>query len=164
MKQKTKNTTVAVSPELYHPTRQLAAVYHAPVAYLLQRMPTALKAVRFSKPGPQTAAATQPTPSKKDAALFCCTAAKPDLNHSLSATCKDRIAVRTVKVRQYDDDNLHILNHLSKRPKPRSDTVRQGVKRSVVGTAHEFPGCIISSSGINLPPQLSRNSQGFTFK
>jgi hypothetical protein len=51
-----KNITVAVSPELYRQTRMLAAEYDstvtAMVAYLLERMPKALKAARFPVGGP----------------------------------------------------------------------------------------------------------------
>jgi hypothetical protein len=59
-----RNITVAVSPELYRQTRMLAAEYDATVttlvAYLLERMPTALKAARFPVGGPQSAASAQP--------------------------------------------------------------------------------------------------------
>jgi hypothetical protein len=62
-----KNITVAVSPELYHQTRMLAAQYQttvtAMVAFLLERMPRLLKASRFPGPNPApTALPATPTP------------------------------------------------------------------------------------------------------
>jgi cell division septation protein DedD len=62
-----RNITVAVTPELYRQTRMLAAEYDstvtALVAYLLERLPKALKAARFPVGGPQAAAPAKPTQS-----------------------------------------------------------------------------------------------------
>jgi len=90
-----RNITVAVSPELYRQTRMLAVEYDttvtALVAYLLERMPKALKSARFPVGGPQSAVSTLPTPSAsapasstippthspEKIAPSCCTAVNP---------------------------------------------------------------------------------------
>ncbi len=60
-----RNITVAVSPELYRQTRMLAVEYDttvtALVAYLLERMPRALKAARFPVGGPKSSPSALPT-------------------------------------------------------------------------------------------------------
>ncbi len=87
-----RNITVAVTPELYRQTRMLAVEYDttvtALVAYLLERMPKALKAARFPVGGPQptpsapptqsagqtpTSTADTPSPSPLKVAISCCT-------------------------------------------------------------------------------------------
>jgi hypothetical protein len=59
-----KNITVAVPVDLYRQTRKLAAEYDttvtAMVAYLLQRLPDALKRAHFPVGGPKWAPATRP--------------------------------------------------------------------------------------------------------
>jgi len=60
-----RNITVAVTPELYRQTRLLAAEYDttvtALVAYLLERMPYALKASRFPVGGPPATPKVSPS-------------------------------------------------------------------------------------------------------
>ena len=59
-----KNITVAVPVDLYRQTRKLAAEYDttvtAMVAYLLQKLPDALKRAHFPVGGPKWAPATRP--------------------------------------------------------------------------------------------------------
>jgi hypothetical protein len=68
---KIKHITVAVSPELYRQTRHLAAEYDstvtAIVAYLLERLPQALKAARFPVGG--ASAASKPTGPAQEAVI-----------------------------------------------------------------------------------------------
>lgn len=104
-----RNITVAVSPELYRQTRMLAAEYDstvtAMVAYLLERMPKALKAARFPAGGPKSAASTPPAPSsvppsRAESSLSCCTATNPPITPSISTSCEDGVGPDTVPVCQ----------------------------------------------------------------
>lgn len=115
-----RNITVAVTPELYRQTRMLAAEYDstvtALVAYLLQRLPKALKAARFPAGGPQAAApakpaqpasstaatsAMPPSPSAEKTVLSACTVANQNLTPSVSMASEDEIRQNTAPVRQY---------------------------------------------------------------
>jgi hypothetical protein len=64
---KVRNITVAVPPDLYRQTRRLAAEYDstvtAMVAYILQRLPRALKVVRFPVGGPKPSRSESSTPA-----------------------------------------------------------------------------------------------------
>jgi hypothetical protein len=111
-----RNITVAVSPELYRQTRMLAAEYDstvtAMVAYLLERMPKALKAARFPVGGPKPAASTPPAPSERQTApsyvtppptessLSGCTAVNLPIAPSLSMPCEAKTGTLTAPARQ----------------------------------------------------------------
>ena len=62
---KVKNITVCVSPEIYRQTRHLAAQYDSTVstivAWLLERLPSALERSRFPIGGPKPS--VQPSPA-----------------------------------------------------------------------------------------------------
>jgi hypothetical protein len=107
-----RNITVAVSEDLYRQTRILAAEYDttvtAIVAYLLERLPSALKRAGYpaggpksarsappapqTAPSPATASANAPSPSPVDLpapspmeiAVSPSTAPNPNLNHPVS--------------------------------------------------------------------------------
>lgn len=64
---KVRHITVAVTPELYRQTRLLAAEYDstvtAIVAYLLERLPNALKSSRYPVGGPKPLAMSPASPA-----------------------------------------------------------------------------------------------------
>jgi len=85
-----RNITVAVTPELYHQTRKIAAEYNTSVTdmvrFLLLALPEAVKAALYPGGRPQfgravylkarAAAQNQPTPSQKTE-ISSCTPVKP---------------------------------------------------------------------------------------
>jgi hypothetical protein len=121
-----RNITVAVTPELYRQTRKLAADYDstvtAIVAYLLERLPKALKNSRYPVGGPKSApsaspaqsaspssaSSTTPPPSQEKFAISACTAVNPHLNPSLSKSCEATPETNTAPVPQYATPNQHI--------------------------------------------------------
>jgi hypothetical protein len=131
-----RNITVAVSPELYRQTRLLAAEYDTTVtglvAYLLERMPKALKAARFPVGGPQSAASGQPqsggqipastanmptpspSPPPEKIALSGCEAVNPNLKPSLSVTCEGKPNSGTAPVAQYAEQDTQFKRLISK--------------------------------------------------
>jgi hypothetical protein len=142
-----KNITVAVSVDLYRQTRKLAAEYDttvtAMVAYLLQKLPDALKRAQFPVGGPKWAPATRPKPpaartaaaadsptsssmgvppSPPNVAISPCEAVNPNLNDSLSAISGRGLHTDTAPVSQYADSNQHMNNDL---PKSRTAAVKQ---------------------------------------
>jgi hypothetical protein len=118
-----KNITVAVSVDLYRQTRRLAAEYDttvtAMVAYLLQRLPDALKRAQFPVGGPKWAPATRPnqsaaapdpdTPTPPD---FACKTVNPDLSRILSTISGLGLRAHAAAVSQYADANQHRNNDL----------------------------------------------------
>lgn len=136
---KARHITVSVSPELYLQTRKLAAemdsTVTAMVAYLLQRMPAALKAAGYKVTVPP-AAATRPTPSPRKAAASSgnppssspvppcpekiansgCEAVEPNLTANFSKTSEGSLHRYTAPVPQYASDKSHILKDLQVKP------------------------------------------------
>ena len=146
-----RNITVAVTPELYRQTRRLAADYDTTVteivAYLLERLPDALKRAGYPVGGPNAAPTpsthsktipygpirqgsdrsvpevTPPPPPKTENSG--CTPVRTKLNASISEIYKEILGADTAPVRQYEYANSHILSDLEEASKQHAATVRQ---------------------------------------
>jgi hypothetical protein len=114
-----RNITVAVTPELYHQTRKIAAEYNTSVTdmvrFLLLALPEAVKAALYPGGRPQfgravylkaraaarAAAQTQPTPSPSPKTENSpCTPVNPTQPPALSATCEATLPALTGAVNQ----------------------------------------------------------------
>lgn len=131
---KVRHITVAVSPELYRQTRHLAAEYDttvtAIVAYLLERLPDALKRSRYPVGGVKTAAnqaitkaesitsiETHPTPTPPaPSRISRSVPAHSPATGTNQNTYEQVPPSRTAPVRQYDGSNPQIAQGLSENP------------------------------------------------
>ena len=135
-KRKRRNITVAVSPELYHQTRLLAVEFDTTVtslvAYLLERMPTALRQARYPKGGPKPATpapAAQPAspvpassanppnpqPANEKTEISACTPVNATQVPSLSETCERKAQPCTAPVPQYKQAQNDMIQTLISR-------------------------------------------------
>jgi hypothetical protein len=115
----------------------------AMVAFLLQKLPDALKRAQFPVGGPKWAPATRPKPpavrtaaaadpptsssigvppSPPNVAISPCEAVNPDLNHSLPTSSGASLHTNTAPVSQYADSNQYMNNDL---PESRTAAVNQ---------------------------------------
>ncbi len=133
-KRKRRNITVAVSPELYHQTRLLAVEFDTTVtslvAYLLERMPTALRQARYPKGGPKPASPapvssanpSNPGPAREKNEIPACTPVNATQAPSLSETCEPKAPPCTGPVPQYKQAQNDMIQALI-------DRIRKHIKR-----------------------------------
>jgi hypothetical protein len=135
-----RNITVAVTADLYRQTRKLAAEYDttvtAIVAYLLQRLPNALKRAEYPVGGPKPAPSARPAPSAAQTAAASANPRNPssmnkpdlpptpspqvassaaretELNPPPSVPYGGNLPPDTAPVRQYVAVNQHIVKDL----------------------------------------------------
>ncbi len=123
MRKKRKNITVAVTPEHYREIRHLAADYDTTVttlvAYLLKRLPDALR--RANYPGPGSKSATAQVTARTS---FCaCGRANPPFSPINSEPICPKSGQNTESVSQYTVSNHQKTNDFNANSRPCTGSV-----------------------------------------
>jgi hypothetical protein len=128
MKKKRKNITVAVTPEHYREIRHLAVEYDTTVttlvAYLLKRLPDALRRANYPKPEPKNVAyPTNPRHPAKRTAFLACEPPSRRAEQPDSADSSPKPGNDTESVPQYTVRNPLTPKDFEANSKPCTDSV-----------------------------------------